>query len=88
MDQEKIEQLVNQQIKKTEKLGYQSGGSGHMGHVSYRINEINTRKLDDDKTEISYTYTLYIETEFTYHPDNPPHEPTYSGVIIVDKQGN
>ncbi len=88
MDQETIEQLVNQQINKTETLGSRSGGSGHMGHTSYRIDEIKTKKLEGDKTEISFTYTLIVETEFTYYPDNPPYESSYSGVIVVDKQGN
>ena len=87
MEQEQIEHLVNQQINKNEKLGSRSGGSGHMGHTSYRIDEINTRKLEDDKTEISYTYTLMVETEFTYYPDNPPYEFKNSGIIIVDKEG-
>ncbi len=88
MDQETIEQLVNQQINKTEKLGTRSGGSGHLGHTSYRIDEIKTRDLGGGRSEISYTYTLMVETEFTYYPDNPPYESTYSGVIVVDKEGN
>ena len=88
MDQETIEQLVNQQISKTETLGSRSGGSGHMGHTSYRIDEIKTKQLEGDKTKISFTYTLIVETEFTYYPDNPPYESSYSGVIVVDKQGN
>ena len=37
--------------------------------------------------EIPYSYTVFVETEFTYYPDNPPHEYTREGVARVDDEG-
>jgi len=88
MDKDVLEQLVSEQIEKTEKLGDRAGGSGHMSHVSFRIDKIKSRKLDREKTEISYEYTLMVETEFTYYPDNPPYEYPNVGKLVVDKNGD
>ncbi len=83
---EKIKDVIESQIRKTEKLGDRSGGSGHMSHVSFRIDDIKSRNLDGGKTEISFSYTLMVETEFTYYPDNPPYEISSSGTCIVDRK--
>ena len=83
-----IEQIVRKQIESVEKLGDRAGGSGHMGHVSYRLDKIVTRTLEDGNTEVTYDYTLMVETEFTYYPDNPPYETPVSGNIILDSNGN
>lgn len=80
-----IEILVKYKIESEEKLGDQAGGSGHLSHVSYTIDKIETKELDQDQLEILYKYTLIIETEFTYYPDNPPYEYYYEGKIIIDK---
>ena len=85
-NKEKIENLVRQKIEKDEKLGHQAGGSGHMSHVSYTIDSIETKDTDEEKIEISYKYTIVVETEFTYYPDNPPYEYLYEGKLIIDKK--
>jgi len=87
MDEKSIEKIVREQIEKVEKLGDQAGGSGHMGHISYRIDGIKTKELEDGNREVSYDYTLMVETEFTYYPDNPPHEISVSGILVLDPQG-
>ncbi len=87
MEEKNLEQIVRKQIETIEKLGDQAGGSGHMGHVSYRIDDIRSRLLDNGNTEISYRYTLMVETEFTCYPDNPPYETPSSGSIILDPNG-
>jgi len=87
VEEKKIEKIVRKQIETTEKLGDQTGGSGHMGHASYRIDEIRSRKLENGNTEVKYNYTLMVETEFTYYPDNPPYETPVSGSIILDRNG-
>ena len=40
LTKEQIETAIRQQIEKDEKLGEQSGGSGHMGYVDYVIDMI------------------------------------------------
>ena len=72
--EKEIEDLVKQRIEADEKLGDQAGGSGHLSHVSYRIDSIKSKEIEGNKLEITYTYTLLIESEFTYYPDNPPYE--------------
>lgn len=84
---EKIEILVGAEINKREKLGFQRGGSGHMGHVSYRIDAIRLTECGKGITEIVFDYTLMVETEFTCYPDNPPYEYPASGVIRIDTDG-
>lgn len=84
----KVEELIAAQIRNREKLGNQAGGSGHMAHVSYRIDEIRQGILVSGITEITYYYTLIVETEFTCYPDNPPYEYPSSGTIRLDQEGN
>jgi len=88
MDEQKVEQIVRNQIETIEKLGDQAGGSGHKGHITYRVDDIQTSLLEDGSTEVSYNYTLMVETEFTYYPDNPPYEIPVTGIIFLDPQGN
>ncbi len=84
LTEEKIREIVEAEIQKNEKLGDQGGGSGHISHVSFRIDDINSRSPDSNRIEISYSYTLMTETEFTYYPDNPPYETSCSAIIIVN----
>jgi len=46
---EKIKEIVEAQIQSTGKLGSQSGGSGHMAHVSFRIDDIKMHNLEGGK---------------------------------------
>ncbi|MBU1099110.1 MAG: hypothetical protein KKA84_01810 [Bacteroidetes bacterium] len=82
--EEEIEAIVKSKIERDEKLGEQSGGSGHFGYVSYKLNEIKTNVLPGDQLQIDYHYTTYIETEFTYEPDNPAYEYPHHISIIVN----
>jgi hypothetical protein len=84
ISKDKIENIVKQRIETDEKLGDQAGGSGHMGNVSYRIDNIDTREIEDGKMEIAYKYTLITITEFTYYPDNPPYESSRENTVIID----
>ena len=87
-----LKDIVDKQISKDEKLGDQAGGSGHMSYVSYSIDEIKKpekAKIDGkDCWKIEYHYTLTVETEFTYYPDNPPYTYKYGKTIFVDGDGN
>ncbi|MBT4409753.1 MAG: hypothetical protein HOC82_07905 [Bacteroidetes bacterium] len=86
---DKIYKLVQDKIEAGEKLGSQSGGSGHMGHVSYVIDHI---EIDQSKSpdlinaewQVDYQYTIFIETEFTYYPDNPPYETKYTQRLFLN----
>ena len=87
----KLKDIVKAKITQDEDLGDQAGGSGHLGHVSYLIDSIRKpeRVQTDvgDEWKISYDYTLIVETEFTYYPDNPPREYKYRKTIIIDDDG-
>lgn len=70
-------------IKSRHRLGEQGGGSGHKGYVSFRVDDYEVHDIEDNKTEVSFKYTLITETEFTYYPDNPPYEDRYESKIII-----
>ncbi|MFX0125228.1 MAG: hypothetical protein ACFFAE_16495 [Candidatus Hodarchaeota archaeon] len=88
--EKEISEIIKDKIELDENLGEQVGGSGHLGYKSFKIDHINKPKkiiTATDKTwRITYTYTLSVETEFTYDPDNPPHEYKYKKAIILDKR--
>ncbi len=87
----KLKDIVKAKITQDEDLGDQVGGSRHLGYVSYVIDSIHKpeRVQTDvcDEWKISYDYTLIVETEFTYYPDNPPREYKYRKTIIIDDNG-
>ncbi|MBE9475465.1 MAG: hypothetical protein IMY85_11300 [Chloroflexi bacterium] len=88
----KLRDIVNAKIKQDETLDEQADGSGHLGYISYKLNEIGKpEKVQTDRGQgwrIIYTYTIIVETEFTCYPDNPPHEFKYKKTIVVDDNGN
>ena len=87
----KIEKIVTRVITHDEKLGNNVGGSGHRGYISFVINTLGnpTKKQYKGKVawELTYIYTITIETEFTYYPDNPPHEYKYQKTLIINQNG-
>ena len=82
---EELEQIIREKIETEEKLGEQSGGSGHMGNVHYEIDKIEEPVLTDRGYSVKYSYTLVITTEFTYEPDNPPYRVPTSKTVLIDK---
>ena len=52
-----------------------------MGFSSYKITDFRTKQISADLLEISYRYSIIIETEFTYYPDNRPMEYPHKKVI-------
>lgn len=86
LTEKEIEKLIRLKIEKDENLGERSGGSGHLGFVSYTLDEIRIIKQTGTVTEAQYDYTLFIETEFTVYPDNPPAEYPKKGMIIFDAE--
>ncbi len=92
LPESKIKDIIIAKITQDEDLGDQVGGSGHLGYISYIIDSIHKPERvqiddDDDGWKITYTYTLVVETEFTYYPDNPPREYKYKKTIIIDDNG-
>ncbi|MFX1517164.1 MAG: hypothetical protein ACFFC6_12750 [Promethearchaeota archaeon] len=89
--EQEIREIVNNKICQDEDLGEQVGGSGHLGYKSYRIDQVNKpEKIESDNEElwrIIYEYTVYVETEFTFYPDNPPHEYKYRKSLFLDNNG-
>jgi hypothetical protein len=90
--EKRLEDIVHDKIGQDEKLGDQVGGSGHMSFVSSSIDEIKKpeKAMIDGKDcwKIEYHYTVTVETEFTYYPDNPPYTYKYGKTIHVDDDGN
>ena len=82
---EELEKIIRQKIESEEKLGEQSGGSGHMGYVDYDIEKIDEPVLTDEGYSVNYAYTLIITTEFTYEPDNPPYRVPVSKTLLIDR---
>ena len=83
---EGLEKIIRSAIESEEKLGEQSGGSGHMGYVDYNIDKIDEPVLTEEGYSVSYSYTLIITTEFTYEPDNPPYRVPVSKTLLIDKE--
>jgi hypothetical protein len=57
-----------------------------MGYVSYELKKYSTRQLTPEQLEIAYTYCTYVETEFTYYPDNPPLESRHNKRFVIDRK--
>lgn len=83
--EDQILDIIKQKIETDEKLGEQTGGSGHKGYVSYQIKNFKSKQILLDKLEITYSYVIYVETEFTYYPDNPPMEYNHTKTIMVNR---
>ena len=83
-----VEEIIKKKIESDEKLGEQSGGSGHLCYVSYRLKDFLSKDLPDNQVQIHYKYSIFVETEFTYEPDNPAYEYKHSKIIVVDKNKN
>lgn len=81
-----ILEIINQKIQADEKLGDQSGGSGHLSYRSYSIDDFTANEISSELLKIKYRYKIFIETEFTYYPDNPPQEYNYEKVITVNNK--
>ena len=84
LNDDQIKLIIEKKISEDEFLGDQAGGSGHLSNTSFQIENIRSKKIDNDTLEITYTYTVVNETEFTYYPDNPPYENTYSNIIVIE----
>lgn len=83
---EEVENIVKSYIEQVEKIGYQSGGSGHMGFVSYDLREFNFVEISEEQIKITFKYIVIVETEFTYYPDNPSQETEYEKEIIINNK--
>ena len=83
-----LEKVVSTRIERDKLLGEHTDGSGHKGHVEYRLDRINEPKWINNEYvegwEISYEYTLIVTTEFTIYPDNPPYEYRKTKTIVLD----
>ena len=86
--EEELLQIIKLAIEADENSGDQSAGSGHMSHKSYSVDTLETSCSDGCKIEIEYSYTVFVETEFTMFPDNPPAEYHKKGKIVLDKDKN
>jgi len=81
----KIRQAIEQYIAGEHPLGEGAGGSGHLGHVSSRIDEFSYTEKENGYL-VTFKYTILTETEFTYYPDNPPYEDRYEASINLDRE--
>ena len=76
--------IIKNKIELDENLGDQKGGSGHLGFVNYGVKDYSHELINPSKIKIIYTYTIFVETEFTYYPDNPPQEYLKKKMIFID----
>jgi len=79
-----VEKLIRSYIEKTETLGEQIGGSGHLGYIGYNLLDFKFEHLPAKHWKVIFKYILSIETEFTYEPDNPPMQTEYEKEIIIN----
>ncbi len=86
LSRDELESIVNTQISTIEKIGEHGSSSGHMSSVSYILNKLDFYNIENGNIKIHYTYTKYIETEFTYYTDNPPYEYNINRVMIINKK--
>lgn len=84
---ERLQEIIEAQIAKDERLGSQSGGSGHMGDVGYVLDGVYEPVRQGNAWEVTYRYTIIVTTEFTIYPDNPPHEYSHVKTITLDDEG-
>ncbi|MHA1684423.1 MAG: hypothetical protein ACTSUE_26030 [Promethearchaeota archaeon] len=86
-----LNQIACNFIEKMEALGGSAGGSGHAGYKSYMLDGVTMleERYVGEITVflIEISYTIFVETEFTYYPDNPPHEYKYKKHILIDESG-
>jgi len=88
LSNEKINQIITKYLEVSENVGEHAGGSGHLSDKSVKITKIFEAFLNAPNTwEISFQYVVFVITEFTYYPDNPPHETHYKSSIIIDDLG-
>jgi hypothetical protein len=85
MTESEIREIVEQKIRSVVEPGEQTGSSGHLGFVEFRVDSLAINPMDRGRVKVDYTYTVFIETEFTYYPDNPPHEYKYGQSIVIDR---
>lgn len=85
ISKKEIETIIRRQIEKIEKLGDQGSASGHLSNVSYELNDFSLEEMEDGLIRVGYSYTTYVETEFTYDPDNPPYEYPHERVMIINQ---
>ncbi len=82
---EQIKKAISTFIEKNHKLGQRAGSSGHLGFVSFKIDQIAPPIEKEDHIEVCFDYTIITETEFTYYPDNPPYESYHSATLLLPK---
>jgi len=82
-----FKKIVGQYIESVEDLGEKAGGSGHLGFKSFGLDEISEPEKVPEGWKVSFKYTIYIESEFAYDPDNPPPSYPHTGTITVDNDG-
>ncbi|MCZ7603222.1 MAG: hypothetical protein M5R37_10150 [Melioribacteraceae bacterium] len=85
LTENEIEKIIKYHIERTEKLGEQSGGSGHLAYVSYNLLDYEHHQLRDGHTTVNFRYVIFIETEFICEPDNPPMQTEYEKEMILNR---
>jgi hypothetical protein len=86
LSKQHIDSIVRQIIETDENIGRSTGGSGHSSFISYSLDKLDIQN-SDDTIHIEFVYTMCVETEFTYYPDNPPQCYTYKKGIVITKKG-
>ncbi len=78
-----IWEVVKAHLARTGNAGDGVGSGGHLGFVALSINTISDPKNTGDGWQVTFDYTITIETEFTTYPDNPPMQQRRSGELLI-----
>ena len=81
---ERIKSIVMSIITTDEKVGETSGASGHLADKSLKIDKLDIKEVEKGYI-VNVEYSVYISTEFTYEPDNPPYHYTKHKEINLTK---
>ncbi|MHA1480664.1 MAG: hypothetical protein ACTSQZ_04510 [Candidatus Thorarchaeota archaeon] len=82
----RIRKYVEGWLKKHHNVGESAGGSGHLGSVSWGLQDIELTQ-SKDRIIADVEYEISVETEFTYYPDNPPKFTKYKRKFEFDVVG-
>ena len=88
LTKDQIESIVRKWIADKEILGENTGENGHPANKDYELETIHEPESTSTGWKVGFDYTVFVTTEFTAYPDNPPYEYPKKGVLELDRQGN
>jgi hypothetical protein len=86
--EEHIQRALQHRLDRIENAGEHAGGSGNLGEISVKITKIEpAESVAPLRWRVAFEYTVFVVSEFTSYPDNPPHESHYRSAVLFDETG-